>query len=123
MIENGHINLQLESGGGFDQEGNRIPVEKTWSDDIPAQIAVNTNANTGSYVGGQFTIRSYTIDIEMQKLPEFDHIRIVRHGRVLGYDKRNPMPEESNGFDPNGAFKVIDNPQYLENVGVIRIGV
>nr|DAH98492.1 MAG TPA: hypothetical protein [Caudoviricetes sp.] len=123
MIQNGYINLQLESGGGYDDEGAPVPVIKEWSEPIPAQIAVNTNANVGIYVGGQFTIRSYTIDIEMQKLPDFDTIRIIRHGHIIGYDKHNPLPVDSNGFDPNGAMKVQDNPQYLENVGIIRIGI
>lgn len=86
MRVNGYINYQIETGGGTDPEtGYPIPVETSWSEDIPCLFTVNTSPNKGTYIDGQFTIASYLIDIEMQDLPEFDTIRITdSRGKVLG---------------------------------------
>ena len=115
MRINGHINYKIETGGGKDPDtGFKIPVEVSWSEDIPCSFRVNHDSSLGHYENGVFTKTSYVVDIEAQELPTFDTIRIYDdQGNRLGLSKDQELRE----------YPVIATPEHLATVDRIRITV
>ena len=90
MIVNGSIYGWIENGAGFDENGDPVPSTSQWSQPIPANIQSNSKSTDGSYVGGSFTIASYTIIIDGLEFP-YSHVKLVREsGEDLGeFDVQN----------------------------------
>lgn len=83
MINNGTIEVRTASGGGFDDDGNPIPVSETFTS-IPCRINTVSKSDTGRYEDGKFTQASYLIFIDGNKEIAAERVRLHRHGVFLG---------------------------------------
>lgn len=77
-----------------------------WSRPIPCQFISNTQSLKGVANGEHFTVASFTILIEEQRLPKSEQIRLTtRDGKVLG------------------EYSLIAPPEYLMAVCEIKLMV
>lgn len=104
MIINGTIQKQISSGTGFDESGDPIVSDPTWSEPIPCLIRTIKHDNKGIYPDGKFTQASFEILIEMQ---EFEAERIL-------------LKNSRNNFK---AEFTIQDIQFLDLVGRVKIVV
>lgn len=90
MIVNGFLFGLLNSGAGFDQNGDPAPLSKQWSEPIPVNIQTNKRNTEGTYTGGDFTIAQYTILVEGLEFP-YRHVMLkTESGKELGkFDVQN----------------------------------
>lgn len=58
------LQIKKTSGGGYNEQGNPIPVEVTWSEEIPCHYATNNREEIYSYIDGKFVVFDYQIWID-----------------------------------------------------------
>lgn len=69
----------------FDDNGQPIIVEPTWSDPLRCFIRTNLHDHRGTSVGGTFTREAY--EVLLERVPDglsTDRVRLVRDGKSLG---------------------------------------
>lgn len=87
IIENGTIEFKLKAPSPIDPEtGLPKPAAKTaWSDPIPCQIIPNTQNLRGRVNGGHFTVASFVVLVEEQRLPASEQVRLTwSDGKTIG---------------------------------------
>ena len=80
--------------GEFDEDGQPILADSSWSDPVRCFIKTNTHDNKGVSVSGTFTHEAYEVLIE--RIPvglDTDTVRLVRGGRELGEFKVQDIQE------------------------------
>ena len=79
IIENGTIEFKLKVPSPIDPETGLLkPAAKTaWSDPIPCQIIPNTQNLRGRVNGGHFTVASFVVLLEEQRLPASEQVRLA----------------------------------------------
>lgn len=104
MIVNGYIQTMTRTGGGFDDQGDPIPVEQTWSEPIAAMITPSGNGRLVKYQDGVQVAASYQVLLETQ---DFNYDRIK-----LTSDQGQAM----------GEYQVLrPNIRFMESVGRVKI--
>ncbi len=86
MRTNGTLTYRTGAAAGqFDEDGQPIIGDATWSEPVRCFIKTNTHDNKGVSVSGTFTYEAYEVLIE--RMPDgldTDMVRLVREGRELG---------------------------------------
>ncbi len=103
IIENGHIQIKTQQGGGI-VGGIPQPVTQTWSEPIACNIRKNKSDHRGTYADGKFHQMTATILVEGN---DFDAKRI----KVV-----------DNRGKELGEFEIQDI-QYLHAVGATQITI
>ncbi len=97
MRTNGTMTYRtLAAAGQFDEDGQPIIAESTWSEPVRCFIKTNTHDNKGVSVGGTFTHEAYEVLIE--RIPEgldTDTVRLVRGSKELGEFKVQDIQDVS----------------------------
>lgn len=87
IIENGTIEFKLKTPSSIDPEtGLPKPTAKAaWSDPIPCQILPNTQNLRGRVNGEHFTVASFMVLVEEQRLPASEQVRLTwSDGKTIG---------------------------------------
>lgn len=61
---NGFIQYKTNSATSGVSRGDSVPVSSSWSSDIQCTYVANTQSNKGRYIGGAFTVSSFTVLID-----------------------------------------------------------
>lgn len=101
FIVNGYIRELIATGGGYDDNGDPVPVGEDWGDPIPCHVDTNNHRNDGRYRDGEFSPSSYHVFIEM---PSIDYqftakrIWINKEGRDVGdFQVQDVQEKPKNG--------------------------
>lgn len=85
MRTNGTIKYHILIGNGFNDDGEPLAAETSWSDHIPCSIRTVTNNSKGRYEDGKFNQASYEILVETAGFPlDIKRVRLQRDGVELG---------------------------------------
>lgn len=82
--------IKRTTGGGYDQNGNPIPVEVEWSDPIPCHYATNNREELFNYQEGVFKVFEYQVWIDpIEEDLTSKYVRLIdQYGIVEVEDKQ-----------------------------------
>lgn len=88
MVNNGHVQFKIESGGGFDSEGNPVAPVITLSDIIECNLSATNKANRQYKftVDGEDTLSTYIIYVNIKLLPVELDMNDIQH--LIIFDNR-----------------------------------
>lgn len=94
MRTNGVLQYDMSIGGGYDEGGNPIPLDESWSEDVPCLIRNVTNNSRGRYEDGKFNQTSYDVLVESGQMPlTSTRVRLVRNSVPIGEFPIQGIPE------------------------------
>lgn len=113
MVNNGYVQLKMESGGGFDLDGNPVAPVITLSDIIECNLSA-TNKASRQYkykftIDGESVVSAYIIYVNTKLLPVELNINAVHHLKVLD-NKKNQL----------GEFR-IQSRNWLEMIHLLKL--
>lgn len=85
MRANGTLQYNIFVSGSFNEDGEPIAADNSWSEEIPCSIKTVTNNSKGRYEDGKFNQASYEILVETANLPiDIKRLKLFRWGIDLG---------------------------------------